>query len=926
MLLYKLLRCQGEPPTDWGDSDWQKSFGLLIRFCFAIVLPCISLLGGYELHIAQAQSTNAVEPMFDQQVGEHVTLPPSVLTESAAENGINADTTEIALKKASSLGGAFGAFEVRPPYVYVGRGHGLEVIDFSDQGQPVRVGSIALEGQVSTIEIQDEIAYLTLDSNQIITLDISDATQPRLLDSFQLPTTYENQINGFSRYIYAIQNMVIVDKTIYAAASAGGLFVIDAADPEQLFEINRYAFTSSFLFGLAVSVTVVDNYAYVIYSRYPEMDLRIFDVTNPSEIVPQGVYSFSRDDAIGWTQLIVENGMAYYSLGLTLYVVDATDTLQPFLAGTYSSPQIENYLSLHAVEEGQALVSGIDYEVAGDFSTRLELLDVSSLSTPQLLSGHNFTGTVRIVGTTMVDDSLYVNTDYSDKAMYIFDSALSNEEVQVQRVADVSPNVEVVGDQIYDVSPSGVRLIDFADPANPSVVGTYAPNSYAAMVKIHKGLVYNFYLSNLLGQGPKIDLEVVEYANGDVPSIVGAYTLSGRDSQWRYGEPNLLWNSIAFDDDRLFISMQDGSVHIIDISTPSEIELIHTLTGPQTAAGLTVDGDLLYIADLSIGLHIMDIRDSLNPVLLATYNTPDTAHHVQIIDNLAYVADGQSGIHVVDVSDPSAPVWRTNIQTEDGARELHVDGRKIFAVPAIASNYMLLQIIDLDDPDSIRWADGIWINTNASIVVADERVYMLKHRDGVKVYNVQDIRRPRLIGEYRLPVDISSPSIAVDQNQIFVAAQSAGIQILEETALSFVHLPVLVRTFNFSGLPPGQYIFNNVSVYNCQPQRGGTWVHGRVRLNGSPVDGVNAVFSYEPDGPPIASVPVGPHFGYLGWSTGEYGHIIDAEGPREGDWYFWLTDESLRRISEIAYWHSDGPDVEGGCSQVRIDFDSTKDE
>jgi len=124
--------------------------------------------------------------------------------------------------------------------------------------------------------------------------------------------------------------------------------------------------------------------------------------------------------------------------------------------------------------------------------------------------------------------------------------------------------------------------------------------------------------------------------------------------------------------------------------------------------------------------------------------------------------------------------------------------------------------------------------------------------------------------------------------------------------------------------PVSQYKYKTARIDSCRPQAGGTWFNGYVRLGGAPVNGEFCVFSWQPDGPVVASIQVGPHSGYPGWDQGYFSHILN-EAPgvsRKGDWYVWIQDAGGARISEIAVFRSDGPVPEGtGCNDATIIFE-----
>ena len=122
--------------------------------------------------------------------------------------------------------------------------------------------------------------------------------------------------------------------------------------------------------------------------------------------------------------------------------------------------------------------------------------------------------------------------------------------------------------------------------------------------------------------------------------------------------------------------------------------------------------------------------------------------------------------------------------------------------------------------------------------------------------------------------------------------------------------------------PKTNYQFNRAVVGRCDPNAGVTYIEGKTYQGSQPKSGYMVAFSYAPDAAPVASIQSGPHTGYEGWDQGFYSHIIGVNGPREGDWYVWVQDETGKRISEIAHIHTDGEAGDGKCQQGIVDFDS----
>ncbi len=108
-------------------------------------------------------------------------------------------------------------------------------------------------------------------------------------------------------------------------------------------------------------------------------------------------------------------------------------------------------------------------------------------------------------------------------------------------------------------------------------------------------------------------------------------------------------------------------------------------------------------------------------------------------------------------------------------------------------------------------------------------------------------------------------------------------------------------------------LVNRANLVRCDANAGSTRAVGTVRLNGQPADGYRVAFSWQPDGEVVArkSSSGGGHFT----------HILQASGPREGNWWFWIENEDGHRISEMAHVQTDKDPHAGNCQQAVIDFE-----
>jgi hypothetical protein len=94
---------------------------------------------------------------------------------------------------------------------------------------------------------------------------------------------------------------------------------------------------------------------------------------------------------------------------------------------------------------------------------------------------------------------------------------------------------------------------------------------------------------------------------------------------------------------------------ILDVSNPSNSQLVGKLLLPYSAQDVCVSGNYAYVADSGAGLRVIDVSNPSNPREVGYFDTPGYALGVYVSGNYAYVADGDAGLRVIDVSNPSNP-------------------------------------------------------------------------------------------------------------------------------------------------------------------------------------------------------------------------------------------------------------------------------
>ena len=110
---------------------------------------------------------------------------------------------------------------------------------------------------------------------------------------------------------------------------------------------------------------------------------------------------------------------------------------------------------------------------------------------------------------------------------------------------------------------------------------------------------------------------------------------------------------------RLLVSWE-RQLELLDVSNPaSPPALLATIaTGGQHASDVTLAGDFAYVSMGQDGVAILDISQPTQAQVIATLDTPGLAQRSALSGDTLFVADGPCGVRAIDVSDPKSPVER----------------------------------------------------------------------------------------------------------------------------------------------------------------------------------------------------------------------------------------------------------------------------
>jgi hypothetical protein len=222
-------------------------------------------------------------------------------------------------------------------------------------------------------------------------------------------------------------------------------------------------------------------------------------------------------------------------------------------------------------------------------------------------------------------------------------TAMANDCLERIGRVDLAPQIPafiaVDGSRALIAGSGVVRLVDFSDPEDPSLIGAYDPDDW--------------------GAGP-LDLA------GDLAFVCDT------------------WN---------------GLVHILDLQDPTRITEVG-LIDVGSVWSVEVVPPFAYVG--AMGLSIFDVSDPATPTLAGATTSIEPAKDLSVDLPHVYVANWWNGLQIVDVSDPEHPVvvGGTLEETDDWYR---VEASSSYAYMPIGGTMALVDARDPENPVSVGY-------------------------------------------------------------------------------------------------------------------------------------------------------------------------------------------------------------------------------
>lgn len=607
--------------------------------------------------------------------------------------------------------------------VYVGFGAQIGVFDMTLPNNPVLRSTTALTSTVQALAAYGNVLYVATAGAGLQVFDVTDAARPRALAVVVTRgSVWDVVIAGRAVYFRDEGGLRIVERvgggdgpesssggrgsiavssTTVLLTVAGGLDIIDAADPRTPRVISHWN-------GEARAVAAEGKIASVIGS-----DLHILDIgasaapreigslnINANRVVMSGTRLYIPHEYRHWflvvdvttptaPQLIGEFrefwGSGLYDIAIAgsfMYVItnDRDEPMQVFNIADGTAPyRVTTFTPApwYAPRDAFAVVTGARYAYVAEHATwydpeprwsRLVVVDRTEPFALREVDVLDSPGTW-ISSLVLREPFLYV-ADGSTLRVFDVSTPAKLRELSRTTVALRADHLAVAGNRAYLGSYEGITVLDIANPQAPQQLGTLAWAWYPQQLAVSGETVY--------AAAQEDGLRIVDVSTPASPREIGVL-LQLTDTR-----------AVAVTGTHALVTTKT-SLQILDITVPTSPRVVGSVA--VTGSAITVAGSTAYLSAGLQGLHVVDISDPTAPRLIGTYATSGNAQMVAADVRDLFVADGAAGLTALRYLPPTSavidPVGGELVSEPD--QTTYQFGAGVFATPVTVTHRPLVE-------------------------------------------------------------------------------------------------------------------------------------------------------------------------------------------------------------------------------------------
>lgn len=557
-------------------------------------------------------------------------------------------------QKIGLAGGSCQVVAVQGDGAFAGMGPKLMSFNTANPANPVALGtSTPFSDNIRDIAVVNNTVYVAAGAAGMGIVDAS--------NTFNLSTLSIWDSMGYA------EGIAVRGTTVYLADGPNGLRILDASDPFKPLEI-----ASTFSFDYAFAVALWGNHAYIAGAG---AGLVIADITDEKHPLEVGRYETG-----GYTYGVSITGGILFTAdawgGIHLY--DLSNPAVPILLGTHTTPGWALHIT---AADGKAYVA--------DGADGIRILDISNPADIQEIGAYRNAGFSR---RTAVSDKILYLADTS-RGMQIINSADPGNPVKIGGYAEIAEGRWVALKENYAFIAGGksgnMHILDVSNPANPSPVGMFKGSGYASGVSVSGNYAYLTTFESTPNY-----VWVIHIADPANPVLTAAISMADLDPI------NGAAREAALQEGYLYVADEFG-MRIVDLRVPGNIAIIGQIQlddGGQATIGVAVSGPYAFVAGAVSGVHIVDVSNPVSPQRIVTFKTAGFNTAVAVSGNHLFAGNGDGTVQVIDVSNPSNPQELGRYRTPGPVCGLTAVDNELF----VSDGGGGMQILDISNPATIK--------------------------------------------------------------------------------------------------------------------------------------------------------------------------------------------------------------------------------
>ena len=564
-----------------------------------------------------------------------------------------AQQDELTIEPASHIGGNVSSAVYSEQYGYLAQGGYLTILDLGSQPFS-QLGYLDIEGNPTDMLIIDN-HLVTIDIGLHI-YDLADPVNPVLVSMMDFETGQKPQLDTQGTLLFA-------------ATHDGGIKIIDVTDFELPVLLGDYQNGNDL-----TDVVVSGNYAYALDNTTNQ--LIILNCSDPAAPVLSGTCPVKN----GPTSLAIQDDLAmvtvysYPDIGLRLF--DISDRTHPIEIGYIETKKTVGNTT-HYDSPQKVIAQGSLAYVACSAKSSVYVFDITDPANPleysHLPLEPEFEGQTRSF--QQMDQSLFLSCSWTGKNVQKID--VTNPAIPAVSNQFESPHdplwIQCSIDHLFIADQRRLWVYDMNDVDHPALLASYP--EYNA---INRCLLIDDYLYAIRHD----TLFMLDITNPHLISLVNTLKLDGMVSELFAAEGYLF----------VMQYRNPCRMHTFEISDPANPVKLSQFDLPGIGKGIAFDpeGQILvtgyYTNPTTYGFALYNLTDPSNPVLISQTQTTRIPTAIALNNHTVFQAGNRNigepdqwQIERYDISDPANPIPDGYFEQEGEIWDLQIQGGYLFA-------------------------------------------------------------------------------------------------------------------------------------------------------------------------------------------------------------------------------------------------------